>query len=116
MALTAKHVYGRYTREAVALLGKQIALARRRRRMTAQSLAERVGISRGTLQRLENGDVKVEIGVAFEAAAIVGLRLFDADARGLAALAERTDDRLALLPRSVRGAADETADRHDDAF
>ncbi len=94
------------------LLGRLIALGRKRRRMTAQVLAERVGISRGTLQRLERGDPKVEIGVVFEAAAIVGVALFDTDLKGLTELSERTDDRLALLPKYVR----EPADAVDDDF
>ena len=111
MPATAKHVYSRYTREAVALLGKHIALGRRRRRLTAQALAERVGISRNTLQRIERGDVKVEIGVAFEAAAIVGLALFDADLKGLASYAGRIEDRLAVLPKYVR---EKPAEADDD--
>lgn len=41
--------YSRYTREALALLGKQIMLGRKRRRLTVQSLAERAGVSRGTI-------------------------------------------------------------------
>jgi transcriptional regulator with XRE-family HTH domain len=112
MPKTSKHVYGRYTREAVTLLGKLVALGRKRHRMTAQNLAERVGISRGTLLRLERGDPKVEIGVAFEAATIVGVTLFDADMKGLTGLSERADDRLALLPKYVR----EPAHQVDDDF
>ncbi|QNA87013.1 helix-turn-helix transcriptional regulator [Sphingomonas sp. So64.6b] len=112
MPATSKHVYGRYTREAVIVLGKLIALGRKRRRMTAQVLAERVGISRGTLQRLERGDPKVEIGVVFEAAAIVGVALFESDLKQLTTLSDRTADRLALLPKYVR----EPADTVDDDF
>lgn len=112
MSRTSKHVYGRYTSEAVTLLGKLIALGRKRHRMTAQILAERVGISRGTLQRLERGDPKVEIGVAFEAASVVGVMLFDTDLKGLTAISERADDRLALLPKYVR----EPPDQVDDDF
>ncbi len=112
MPATSKHVYGRYTREAVALLGKLVALGRKRRRMTAQILAERVGISRGTLLRLERGDPRVEIGVVFEAASIVGVALFDTDLNGLTGLSARTDDRLALLPKYVR----EPAAPVDDDF
>ena len=110
MGGTAKHVYSRYTREAATLLGKQIALGRRNKRMSAQALAERVGISRTTLVRLEQGDLKVELGVAFEAAAIAGLALFDTDLKGLASEAKRTDERLALLPKSVRRPAVEIDD------
>ena len=93
--------YSRYTVEGLAVLAKMIRLGRLQRRLTAQELAERVGVSRSTLQRIEKGDPGVEIGLMFEAAAIVGIKLFDADERGIAALSERADDRIALLPRHV---------------
>lgn len=62
------------------------------RRLTAQELAQRIGMSRSTLQRIEKGDPKVEIGLMFEAAAILGVKLFDADEKGIATLSGRTDD------------------------
>ncbi|MQV12221.1 helix-turn-helix domain-containing protein [Sinorhizobium meliloti] len=37
-------------------LGEDISLARRARRMSAQDFADRIGISRATLHRLESGD------------------------------------------------------------
>ena len=77
-------------------------LARKRRRMSAGDLAARIGIARGTLQLIEKGDPKVEIGLAFEAATIAGVSLFAPEASSLAAQSERLDDKLALLPRAVR--------------
>jgi transcriptional regulator with XRE-family HTH domain len=71
------------------------------RRLTAQELAERIGVSRSTLQRIEKGDPKVEIGLMFEAASILGVKLFDADEKAIIALAGRTEDRIALLPKHV---------------
>ncbi|TSD82750.1 helix-turn-helix transcriptional regulator [Mycobacterium sp. KBS0706] len=100
-AATQERTYSRYALEGLALLGKSIRLGRMRKRLTAQDLAERVGVSRSTLQRIEKGDPKVEIGLMFEAAAIVGVSLFDADEKRITALAERTDDRIALLPKHV---------------
>jgi AcrR family transcriptional regulator len=41
--------YSRITRHAAALLGKQIKIARKERKMTVQDLADRAGISRGLL-------------------------------------------------------------------
>lgn len=104
--------YSRHTREAVALLGKLIRLARKERRLSAAELAERTGISRGTLQRIEKGDPKVEIGVMFEAATLVGVNLFDADNGRLSGKIARTDDKLALMPKAIhkpatRGVKDE---------
>lgn len=46
---------------ALAKLGRDLALARRRRRLTQASLAERAGIARKTLTRLEKGDPRVAL-------------------------------------------------------
>jgi hypothetical protein len=70
--------------------------------MTTLEISERAGISRGLLQRIEKGDLKCEIGAAFEVAAIVGLKLFDADETSLARHLRQTEDKLALLPKSAR--------------
>jgi transcriptional regulator with XRE-family HTH domain len=101
MAKTQKRTYSRYALEGLALLGKSIRLGRLQRRLTAQELAERIGVSRSTLQRIEKGDPRVEIGLMFEAASIVGVKLFSADETGIATLSSRTDDRIALLPKHV---------------
>jgi transcriptional regulator with XRE-family HTH domain len=93
--------YSRPTLEALALLGKLILLARKQRRMTAAELAERTGISRSTLQRIERGDPKVEVGIMFEAATLVGVPLFDAGPGRLSDKIERIDDKLALLPKAI---------------
>lgn len=94
--------YSRYSRDAVALLGGLIRVARKEKKLTALELAERAGISRGLLQRIEKGDLKCEIGVAFEVAAIVGIKLFNADAAELPKLVRHTEQKLALLPKSIR--------------
>ena len=62
--------YSRLTKEALTLLGAQVRLARKRRRMTEMELAERAGIARSTLQLIEKGDPRVEIGLVFEAATL----------------------------------------------
>ncbi len=98
---TRIRAYSGYNREAAALLGRLIALRRKELRMTARDLADRVGISRTTLRKIENGDMKSEIGLVFEAATIVGIRLFDADTDTLRELGERISDKLALLPKTL---------------
>jgi transcriptional regulator with XRE-family HTH domain len=55
--------YSRYTREAAALLAKQVQLGRKRRKWTERELADRAGISRATLQKIEKGDLSVAIGI-----------------------------------------------------
>ncbi len=102
MAKPSSRTYSRYTREAGKLMGKLIRLARKERKLTVQDLADRAGISRGLLQRNERGDFKCEIGAAFEVATIVGVKLFDAESSTLTGYIEKTDDKLALLPYSVR--------------
>jgi transcriptional regulator with XRE-family HTH domain len=76
--------------------------ARKERKLTAQELADRAGISRGMLQRIEKGDLKCEIGAVFEVATIVGVKLFDADEDTIVKHLHQTRDKLALLPKSVR--------------
>jgi transcriptional regulator with XRE-family HTH domain len=110
MTATHKRTYSRYALEGLGLFGKSIRLGRMLRRLTTQELAERIGISRSTLQRIEKGDPKVEIGLMFEAAAIVGVKLFDADDKGITALSGRTDDRIALLPKHVYKAGKQVVD------
>ena len=102
MPASKKRSYARYTIAAVALLGRLVQLERKSRRMTAQDLADRLGVTRGTLQRLEAGDPKVELGLAFEACAILGIALFEDDAPGLTARLNETHQRLALLPKYAR--------------
>jgi len=94
-------IYSRYTLDASLLMGRLIKLGRAQRKLTAQSLAERVGISRGLLQRIEKGDPKCEMGVVFEVAALVGVKLFDADSSTLGTHIERAEDKLALLPKAI---------------
>ncbi len=103
--------YSNATEAALRLLGKQIRLARKQRRFSETALAERVGIARSTLQLVEKGDPRVEIGLFFEAAIIAGVDLFGEEGASTSRLA-RLDDKLALLPKSVRPAR--PADDVDD--
>ena len=106
----ATRAYSRYSREAAALLGQLIRRARVERKMTAEQLAERTGISRELVQRIEKGDPGCAIGAVFEAAAIVGVRLFDADQPTLSTMIENNKALLALLPQSARASRIETKD------
>ena len=93
--------YSRYTREALTLLGQMIKAGRIERKLTAQDLAERAGIYRDMLVRVEKGDPKCGIGVVFELAVLVGIKLFDADVASLSNHIKQTEDKLALLPKAV---------------
>ncbi len=102
MSKVSARTYSRYSLEAITLLGNLISVARKERKMTTQEVADRAGISRGLLQRIEKGDPKCELGATFEVATIVGVKLFDAEATTLTKHIRQTEDKLALLPKSVR--------------
>ncbi len=95
MAKQTTSIYSRITRHAATLLGKQIRIARKERKMTTQDLSDRAGISRGLLQRIEKGNLKCQIGAVFEVATLVGLKLFDADESTLIARIRQADDKIA---------------------
>ena len=99
-----------YSRAAATLLGQLIRAARIERKLTVAELAERAGLSRGLVQRIERGDPGCAIGSVFECAAIVGVRLFDADQPALTSALEASTRTLALMPKSVRAARIETND------
>jgi transcriptional regulator with XRE-family HTH domain len=96
--------------QALNLLGLQIRLARTKLKMSASELAERVGISRTTLQKIEKGDPYVEVGLVFETAVLVGIPLFEVEGSSLGGRFERLQDKLALLPKAVRKTRTEVMD------
>lgn len=97
-----QRVYSRYARDVALLLGMQIKQARRQKGFTESALAERGGISRATLQKIESGNMGSAIGLVFEIATIVGLRLFDENRDGLLKHLQQTKHLLTLLPQRTR--------------
>lgn len=89
---------------ALRCLGRDLALARRKRGISTADMAARLFVSRGTLWRLERGDPTVALGTLATAAFI--LRLHDR----LAQLAAPATDAIALsldeqrLPKRIRRA------------
>lgn len=102
--MAKQRTYSRYASEAALLMGEQIKLGRKRRRWTEQDLAARAGISRGTLQKIEKGDLGCALGLVFEVAVLAGLELFEQEGPPFSSLAEQTRDQLTLLPRRIRPA------------
>lgn len=49
-------------KRALRQLGRNISVARRKRRLTGAMMCERAGISKQTYQRVEKGDLKVAMG------------------------------------------------------
>ena len=102
MSRPATRPYSRYAAEAVSYFGRLIRKSRLERKETAAQLAERAGISRGLLQRIEHGDPGCSVGAAFEVAALLGIRLFDLDRDALAASNRMAAETLTLLPSAAR--------------
>ncbi|UCZ56511.1 helix-turn-helix domain-containing protein [Desulfurispirillum indicum] len=103
MSKAGAGVYSRYTQDAMLLLASLIRESRLERRMTAQEVADRAGISRGLLQRIEKGDLKCQVGAVFEVALIVGVPLFGMDDEAdLRFQLHQTRAKLALMPQSIR--------------
>jgi transcriptional regulator with XRE-family HTH domain len=86
-------------------LGERIRVARLRRRLTVTEMAERMDVSRPTLNRLERGDLSVGLGVLMRALGVLGL---EQDLDAVAAndeLGRRLAD-AASTPRRRRGPAE----------
>lgn len=54
-------------------LGERIRLARVRRRMRSVELAQRAGVSRMTIYKLEHGDLSVGLGILVRVLGVLGL-------------------------------------------
>jgi len=89
-------------KRALRKLGQDLRDARKRRRIPMQLAAERAGISRATLSKIEKGDYGVALGAYAKVLFILGMinRLTD--------LADPTKDELGLgleaenLPKRIR--------------
>ena len=102
MKTLATYTLPRVARQALTKLGEDITVARKKRRISTVSMAERAFISRGTLYKVERGDPSVSMGVYATVLAILGL------ADGLGQVADRRNDPLGLdidedrLPKRVQ--------------
>lgn len=101
MKTRATNTLPRAARKALTKLGEDIRVARKKRRISTVSMAERAFISRGTLYKIERGDPTVSMGIYATVLGLLGLvdRLGD--------VADRRDDTLGLdideerLPKNV---------------
>lgn len=100
--MPSRNSYSPLAIEAARVLGGRIRLARHARGWTIAELAERVGVNRNTMQKVEAGDPSVRLGVALEAAVVTGVPLFDADLRSAGIEAAGVRQQLALLPARSR--------------
>lgn len=89
-------------RRTLVKLGSDLAIARRKRKLTAEMVAERVGVARATYLKVEKGDPTVSMGVYAMTLFVLGFP------EALADLADvRRDDTgllldTARLPKRVR--------------
>lgn len=88
-------------RRSLAKLGRDMALARRKRHLTTRMMAERLGVAKSTYVRVEKGDPTVSMGVYAMTLFVLGLGdvlgdLVDAsaDEQGLLLDAERVPKRV----------------------
>ncbi|MAZ71216.1 helix-turn-helix transcriptional regulator [Porticoccus sp.] len=87
---------------AILKLGSDISLARRRRHITQASLAERMGASISTVQRMEKGDARIPIHFFARALHVFG------EIQALEHLLDTASDEIGLtlmdenLPKRVR--------------
>ncbi len=89
-------------KRALAKLGADIKAARLRRRITTTLMAERVFVSRSTLQKVEQGDPSVSLGVYATVLFILGLseRIADLADAGTDSVGLQLDEE--RLPKRVR--------------
>ncbi len=102
MAKLLKRAYSRENQEGLALLAMAIRAGRIERKITTREMAERAGISRSLLQRIEAGDPSCAIGVVFEVAVLAGVSIFTADPDRLQTHRTALRDKLSLLPQHAR--------------
>lgn len=72
-------------------LGQDVALARRVRKLSTQDMADRMGVDRGTLRRLEQGDPGVSLNTLAMALSALGMM------ERLAGLVDRATDDIGLM-------------------
>ena len=60
------------TRRAAAQIGAQLAGTRESQQLSVDQLAERAGVSRGTLRRVENGDPAVGLATFLTVVKVLG--------------------------------------------
>ncbi len=100
--ITKQRTYSQYAQETAVLMGEQIKLGRKQRRWSEKNLADRAGISRATLQKIEKGEMTCAIGLVFEVATLVAVKLFEPDSVPLSKHIEHTRDKIALLPQRTK--------------
>lgn len=69
---STKDVTATRVRHSLTKFGKDLSLARRKRRLTVAMMQERIGVSKGTWLRMEKGDPSVAFGAYAQALFALG--------------------------------------------
>lgn len=102
MRSTARDTLPPNTRRALAKLGADVRLARKKRSLTVAMMAERLGVAKSTYLKVEKGDPSVSMGIYVMAFFTLGF------AEAFAAVAEPSRDEQGLvldaerLPKRIR--------------
>ena len=102
MTKPAHRIYSRQNLEALELLGQMIRVGRIDHKMTAQEMANRAGISRPLLRRIEGADPSCAVGSVFEVAVIAGVPLWGGEPDRLESQRTALSEKLSLLPQRAR--------------
>ncbi|MGI9322927.1 MAG: helix-turn-helix domain-containing protein [Pseudomonadales bacterium] len=100
--VSSKRTHSRYTRDALRLLGQQVQISRKQLGWSERELAERAGIDRGTVRKVEAGSPTVAVGTSLEVAHLVRVPLFVEDAADMSRSLSRMQEMLALLPKKIQ--------------
>jgi transcriptional regulator with XRE-family HTH domain len=102
MAKPANRAFSRQNLEALELLAQMIRVGRIDRKMSAQEVANRAGISRPLLRRIENADPSCGIGSVFEVAVLAGVPLLGGEPDRIQTQRSALTEKLSLLPQRTR--------------
>ncbi|MGQ0836427.1 MAG: helix-turn-helix domain-containing protein [Gammaproteobacteria bacterium] len=109
MRSTSNDVMPPRVRRSLSKFGADLAIARRKRKLTVEMLAERVGVAKATYLRVEKGDPTVSMGIYAMTLFVLGFPNAFADLADV----RRDDTGLLLdterLPKRVRVKKEPTA-------
>jgi len=92
----------RNTKEVLTTLALMIDIGRKNQQWTQNELAERLSVSRHTVQHLLKGDPGIAIGTVLEAAVLTGVPLWQPESANPVSFYHTVVEKAALLPSRVR--------------